>query len=174
MKKTIIMIGVLGLVFVCGLICFVNNVNSDTSDCFCYEAPEYSDVPVGQIFMWYDVPENLSFGWYVCNSTNHVWNNTVPNLQSMFLVGYNSSDADYNAIGKLGGEKTHILTIAELAAHTHTYNTYANIGTYMSTTGIKTFGVVSAKTGNTPAGTAAAHENRPPYKTLYYVMYLGV
>jgi microcystin-dependent protein len=34
-------------------------------------------------------------------------------------VGYKSSDTDFDAIGKTGGEKAHQLTIPELATHKH-------------------------------------------------------
>ena len=37
----------------------------------------------------------------------------VPDLQGRFIVGYNSSDSEYNQSGLSGGEKTHLLTPGE-------------------------------------------------------------
>lgn len=92
MKKAIIIMFCFGLLMTMGLTCcFILPVESTTPGCFCYDVPSYSDVPVGEIFMWYQQPENLSFGWYVCNLTNHDHiNSMIPVLDSMFVVGYNS------------------------------------------------------------------------------------
>jgi microcystin-dependent protein len=44
----------------------------------------------------------------------------IPNLQGRVPVGYKSSEVEYNSIGKTGGEKTHILSLAEMPNHSHT------------------------------------------------------
>lgn len=43
----------------------------------------------------------------------------LPNLKGRVPVGLDSSDTDFNTIGKIGGEKTHTLTIQEIPAHNH-------------------------------------------------------
>lgn len=43
----------------------------------------------------------------------------IPNLRGRNIIGLNSSDADFDALGETGGEKRHTLTIAEMPAHTH-------------------------------------------------------
>jgi microcystin-dependent protein len=43
----------------------------------------------------------------------------TPNRAGRVAVGYNASDADFNAIGKTGGAKTHTLTAAEMPVHSH-------------------------------------------------------
>lgn len=54
---------------------------------------------------------------------------TRPNFMGKVLVGYDSSDADFNGLdgsnipNETGGEKTHTLTKAELPKHKHTVNT---------------------------------------------------
>src|SRR5690554_645462 len=43
----------------------------------------------------------------------------LPDLRKRVPVGFDSSDADFNALGKTGGKKEHTLTIAEMPAHNH-------------------------------------------------------
>lgn len=46
----------------------------------------------------------------------------LPNLQSNVVVGLNSGDTNFNALGKSGGEETHTLTTTEMPSHNHTIN----------------------------------------------------
>lgn len=43
----------------------------------------------------------------------------LPNKKGKVSVGIDSSDTDFNAIGKTGGEKTHKLTVDEMPRHSH-------------------------------------------------------
>lgn len=43
----------------------------------------------------------------------------IPNLRGRNIIGLNSSDADFDALGETGGEKRHTLTIAEMPSHNH-------------------------------------------------------
>jgi microcystin-dependent protein len=43
----------------------------------------------------------------------------LPNIQSRVITGYNSSDTDFNAIGKTGGSSSTTLTANNLPGHTH-------------------------------------------------------
>jgi microcystin-dependent protein len=43
----------------------------------------------------------------------------VPDLRGRVPVGYDVGETEFNALGKSGGEKTHILTVAEMPAHNH-------------------------------------------------------
>jgi microcystin-dependent protein len=47
-----------------------------------------------------------------------------PSPNGKALVGFDSTQVEFNAIGKTGGEKTHTLTTAELASHNHTQNSH--------------------------------------------------
>lgn len=54
---------------------------------------------------------------------------TLPNLKSRVPVGYDSSDANFNALGKKGGASSHTLSANEMPSHTHTQNAHAHTGT---------------------------------------------
>lgn len=69
-------------------------------------AQEY---PVGKIVMFYDNNDHsdyLGFTWKRC-------------MIGKVPVGVDSSDTDFNLIGKTGGEKTHTLTVQEMPSHAH-------------------------------------------------------
>lgn len=42
-----------------------------------------------------------------------------PNTKGRVSVGYDAADTDFNAVGKTGGEKTHLLITSEMPAHNH-------------------------------------------------------
>lgn len=92
----------------------------------------------------------------------------LPDLRGRFVVGYNPIDGDYNKFGAVGGEKTHTLSVEELPAHDH--------GLFLRNTGRRFTGGGSANaldegSGRTDAtGGGKAHENRPPYYALAYIM----
>lgn len=48
---------------------------------------------------------------------------TWERLKGKVCLGLDEDDADLNAIGKTGGEKTHILTLSEMPQHNHAINT---------------------------------------------------
>ena len=98
----------------------------------------------------------------------------VPDLRSRFIVGYNPNDSDYNTMGTVGGEKTHALTIAEMPSHNHSIRIHkktdrageSNIKAYDPTDNTDVFrSDLSGYTGN-----GNAHENRPPYYALAYII----
>lgn len=70
--------------------------------------------PVGAIIMWAGAINEIPTGWKLCDGTNG-----TPDLRSRFVVGYNSSEADYNAVGKVGGAKTVALNESQLPKHKH-------------------------------------------------------
>jgi microcystin-dependent protein len=140
-------------------------------------------IPVGGIIMWSGT--TAPDGWALCTGQT-VNGKTTPDLQGKFIVGYQSSgDADYNSIGKTGGEKTHTLTINEMPSHSHTAvytegvrhndsgNKYDPISGFQQgdVVGVgksKENGNNGGQTNNTGGG--AAHENRPPYYVLAFIM----
>lgn len=125
----------------------------------------------------------------------------LPDLRGRFIVGQ-GSESDYNTVGNTGGENTHTLSLAETPVHSHdrgnmeiegSLSTYENQITsgwgalYTSGSsgnasfhsgGPATPSTIHFKasknwTGNTSSvGSGEAHENRPPYFVLFYIMRL--
>lgn len=113
----------------------------------------------------------------------------LPDLRGRFIVGQ-GADSDYNTIGNTGGEKKHTLTVNEMPSHNHLVNdiiyseNVAGIGNADGQfyaqgmpgsnegydTDNKNLPYYNHNTGN--AGGGAAHENRPPYFVLFYIMRL--
>lgn len=130
-------------------------------------------VPVGTIVMWYGstVPD----GWVICNGSNG-----TPDLRDRFIVGAGNG----YGVGWIGGEAFHTLSVDEMPSHNHQMNPWFDeIGFDVTNGGggdpIKNriaMGdnapyhslIWSAITGW--AGGGAAHENRPPYFALYFIM----
>lgn len=91
------------------------------------------------------------------------------------LVGVDSSDSDFSIVEKLGGEKTHTLTIDEMPSHNHTLTTYSvNSGTVDATAPhliYKDYTNTAYKSEGyywmSNAGGSQAHNNLQPYITTY-------
>ena len=83
------------------------------------------------------------------------------------LVGVDASDSDFNTVEETGGAKTHTLSIAELPAHTHSYDRQNTSTDNISIDDITrtTGGNSSATSGAT--GSGSAHNNVQPYITVY-------
>ena len=81
--------------------------------------------PVGSIYI-------------TANATNPsvLFGGTWEQLKGKFLVGVDSSDADFETSGKTGGEKTHTLTVDEMPSHSHDMDD-AVYGDYKNRLGIK-------------------------------------
>jgi microcystin-dependent protein len=43
----------------------------------------------------------------------------VPNLNGKVIVGTSSDDTEFDQLGEIGGEKTHVLTVEEMPSHNH-------------------------------------------------------
>lgn len=98
--------------------------------------------PVGEITMW--ATNTAPTGWLICDGSavsrstysalhtllqaagypygpgNGITTFNLPNLKGRVVVGRDSTDADFDTLGEIRGSKTHTLTVAELAQHTHT------------------------------------------------------
>lgn len=81
------------------------------------------------------------------------------------LVGLDSSDSDFNVIGKTGGEKTHTLTIDEMPSHSHKL-TWLYTGMSGTTSSVLAYDgneyAVSSRGGDQP------HNNLQPYEVVAF------
>lgn len=130
-----------------------------------------SIVPKGVINMWSGTIASIPRGWALCDGTNG-----TPNLKGRFIVGYDSGDIDYNFIGGSGGEKQVTLTIDQMPAHNHGVDLFRNDtsgGAQPNTLYLGTDNGATGVTVNTAnQGSGLAHENRPPYYVLAYIIKL--
>lgn len=144
--------------------------------------------PVGSIYTNASVSTNpgtlLGFGTWTAFGTGRV------------LVGIDSGQTEFDSLGETGGEKTHVLTTAELASHTHVQDSHNHTqdshthtipvwlgsgggggttrsyapdgGTSSTNTSGSTTATNQATTAtNQSAGSGTAHNNLQPYITVY-------
>ena len=129
-----------------------------------------SPIPVGVIMMWSGQVADIPDGWALCNGQNG-----TPNLQDRFIVGSGSSYSP----GVTGGANTVTLKLNEIPSHNHDNGNFKYLlqftkdGTLTgnsdkSTTepNLYTKGAIKSAGGN------GAHENRPPYYALCFIMKL--
>jgi hypothetical protein len=120
---------------------------------------------------------SLPDGWFIADGTNG-----TDDLRSRFIVGLDSRDADYNSVGKTGGEKKHQLIAAELpkvisSLYVGTEGigrpdgggddaTVGGADSYPRTT--KLLNTEDFGANNLP------HENRPPYYVMIIIQFVGI
>lgn len=95
----------------------------------------------------------------------------VPDFRGVTPYGQKTTDANFDALNVPNtyvGEKTHVLSIAELAAHTHTTGLTVNGGSTSTSTIQGTLNNGTNVTGST--GSDTAHNNMPPYVVLTYII----
>ena len=132
--------------------------------------------------------------WAICNGQND-----TPDLRGRFVVGINndttgktSSRSEY-ASWSTGGDESVTLTYEQMPVHTHLYRQDSDLAGSVSGWNVNPNGVVTEKgdgfsgsggygrivrtgtaggdsTDYVGGTTTSAHENRPPYYALYYIM----
>ena len=118
----------------------------------------------GMIILWSGAANAIPTGFVLCDG-----NNSTPNLSGKFVVGYHASNGDYD-VNDTGGAETVTLTEAQMPAHNHHgYITNDSTGTYNSFRGAGP-GAGIGWIGTSTRGSGNAHENRPPYYALCYIM----
>ncbi|MBD5251392.1 MAG: tail fiber protein [Barnesiella sp.] len=111
----------------------------------------------------------------------------VPDLRGRSVVGLHDTDPDYTARGSGGGTKSVILSTDQLPAHAHTVKDYYFAETHKKCNGnydvIDTNGGIGSGSADFDndclhyyrhdterTGGDMAHENRPPYYVLAYII----
>lgn len=140
---------------------------------------ESSTLPKGSIIPWFGKLADIPAGYALCDGTNG-----TPDLRDRFIVGAGKS----YKLSDIGGENTHILTVEEMPKHDHQtsyrfdeFGFDVGDGNASNSKSVKNricLGdnapyngyVWPAITGS--SGNDQAHENRPPYYALYYIMQL--
>jgi len=132
-----------------------------TSSGYAYMSENTLSVPRGLIVMWSGRMLDIPTGWQLCDGTNG-----TPDLRDRFIVGAGQG----YSVGNTGGEAMHTLTIAEIPAHSHTYNNSNKSGNQADGGSPRNTGDQEGITSSTGGG--QPHENRPPYYALAYIMKL--
>ena len=151
----------------------VTSVDQTFLDATQRQAANY--VPTGGIIMWSGTTANIPTGWLLCDGTNG-----TPNLIAKFVRGLNSASAN---AGTLGGEDAHSLTEAELASHTHTWSggvagaqhnfsgsTGSLVHPFSAAPSWAQTNAVTVSGTNANTGSGTAHENRPAFYELAFIM----
>ncbi len=124
-------------------------------------------IPVGGIVVWSGAANQIPYGWALCNGQNG-----TPNLLDRFVVGAGNN----YKVNDQGGNATYALKLAEMPSHTHKFvfsgadidadwqekdHFFCQHNKYPS---------FRHEANTLAAGGGAAHENRPPYYALCYIM----
>ena len=144
-------------------------------------APGLSLVPSGTVVMWSGSLATIPSGWALCDGANG-----TPDLRDRFVVGAGST----YSVGNTGGQSSVILTVDQMPVHSHTGTTsnsgnlvqfsrsenHGNSNLYgMGTQNVDNNWWQGAHTHTfttSAAGGGQAHENRPPYYALAFIMKL--
>lgn len=119
--------------------------------------------PVGQIVIKGD-NEDYS------NWLGFTWERTAV---GKVLVGIDSTDTDFNTIGKTSGEKKHTLTLQEMPKHTHNLKTGARTNAWTEPNYAISYQYQAASTANSSEGIENTggnqpHNNLQPYQVVAY------
>ncbi len=125
----------------------------------------YGTIPVGGIIMWSGATNSIPTGWALCDGATHDGILT-PDLRNRFIVGIGTSYTN----GQTGGEATHVLTTTEMPAHTHSLTTKSTTEGYAAVEASHGYWKNTTSDSTGSAGGNAAHENRPPFYALAYIM----
>ena len=119
--------------------------------------------PVGQIVIKGDNEDYT-------NWLGFTWERTAV---GKVLVGIDSTDTDFNTIGKTSGEKTHTLKLQEMPKHTHNLKTGARTNAwtepnYAISYQYQAASAIVSSEGMESSGSSQPHNNLQPYQVVAY------
>ena len=138
-------------------------------------------MPIGAIVMWSGSVTGIPAGFALCNGAT-VNGIKTPDLRGRFIVGYSvrradeagRGESDYGEIGNIGGSEYVTLSVEQIPPHQHDIS-FKN-ERWGGSTHDRPFpadGGTASYTAKTKSGAASrngAHENRPPYYTLAFII----
>ena len=133
-------------------------------------------VPTGLIMMWYGEANKVPSGWALCDGNVHDGVRT-PDLTGLFVVGATLKSGEWNSYQVRGGARSVTLTTAQMPKHGH--NFFGDDQLVARATKAEDhhgYDASSSKSGDSAmfktkeTGGSKAHENRPPFKAVYYIM----
>lgn len=133
-------------------------------------------VPTGLIMMWYGEANKVPAGWALCDGGVHDGVRT-PDLTGRFIVGASSTPGEWFSYQGRGGARSVTLSSEQIPKHGHAFfgddgliehaekaEDRHSYDASSSTSGDSAW----FRTGET--GENKAHENRPPFKAVFYIM----
>lgn len=165
----------------------LDKVTSDVLD----KLKEYLQ-PIGTIMVWggRELPSDSKMTWMWCHGQSLTKssydalfgvlsyqfggsgsNFNLPDFRGRFLVGKEDNNNNgYGTLNNSGGENKHTLTIQEMPSHDHgvTYNNWKAGDNANRRDMIESSSNEKCKT--TKSGGGQAHENRPPFRVIDYII----
>jgi microcystin-dependent protein len=136
-----------------------------------YDAAQSANakIPIGGIILWSGSIASIPSGWALCDGTNG-----TPDLRDRFVVGAGST----YVVGDIGGLNTVALNLDQIPSHTHIWKDYSYVANGQPSAGALNLknlqsallNNVTTATGGGVGGVTVAHENRPPFFALAYIM----
>jgi microcystin-dependent protein len=141
-------------------------------------------MPKGAIIMWSGSTTQLPAGFVLCDGRTVNDYGVVPDLRGRFIVGFDAAKSNlpennttttenYGKVGNRGGLREVALALTQIPSHTHTVRTGGDSKADSNTNDYLHGQNPDSRVGTyttSSAGGNQAHENRPPYYVLAFII----